>query len=220
MAQALTLANILSAARNDTLEDLMAPPPPESQPQPPPPPPPQPKRELQIFSDGSVRPWGPHAGCAIAIFSRHDGKWNCWAFALGSIEDSNTAELHGINAALVAALARESDVDHFTIKSDCKFALSTVRYLRKSATPSSDPLKRAVWERIRRLEELGKQVSFLYVPGHADHYTCEGNRMADHWARAASGACEKFGASWSDSFFVWEEHDPDRPAELREGARA
>ncbi|KXT14539.1 hypothetical protein AC579_9127 [Pseudocercospora musae] len=201
MAQALTLANILSAARNNTLEDLMAPPPPS-----PPSSPSQPERELQIFSDGSVRPWGPHAGCAIAFFSRHDGKWHCWAFALGSIKDPNIAELHGINAALVACLVRERHFDHFTIRSDCLRALSAVRSLRRSATPSNDPLKRAILEKIRRLEELGKQVSLWYVPGHVDHYTCAGNRMADHWAGVASRACEQFGASWSDPFFVWEEH--------------
>ncbi|EME80652.1 uncharacterized protein MYCFIDRAFT_177582 [Pseudocercospora fijiensis CIRAD86] len=205
MAQPLTLAAILSAARDNTLQELFAPPPPQSQPQPPPPLQ-QPERELQIFSDGSVRPWGPYAGCAIALFSRDEGKWHCWAFALGSIQNPNTTELHGINAALVACLARESDFDHFTIRSDCLNALAAVRSLRQSATPSSDPLKRTILERIRGLEEMGKQVSLTYVQGHSDHYTSAGNGMADHWAGVASQACEQFGASWSDSFFVWEEH--------------
>nr|CAI5822440.1 unnamed protein product [Callosobruchus analis] len=122
-----------------------------------------------IYKDGSKNDSG--VGCAIAVVSAS------YSWCMSPKTSVYTAEQYAIWQAMMYCKMVVS-ARNIVIVSDSLFALTSLRNVS-----INDPVVQMILESLKVLEESGKNVFFVWVPGHCG---VPGNGLADRAARQAA----------------------------------
>ncbi|EHK9578206.1 viroplasmin family protein [Vibrio parahaemolyticus] len=150
--------------------------------------------EVKIYTDGACEPNPGEAGTGLAVYESNE-LTELWYGLYQSFGTNNTAELHGLNQALLLAkekLATRSSVGIFC---DSKYSIDCITkwasgWEKKGWTKSGGEIKNLdiIKPAYAIYQEISSQITIHHVNGHVG---IEGNELADRMSIIAIESQDK-----------------------------
>jgi len=144
--------------------------------------------EVKIFTDGACVPNPGKAGTGIALY-RNNHISELWYGLYNANGTNNTAELHGLNQALIIAQSELTQEKSVVIFCDSKYSIQcitqwAVNWEKKGWKKNGGEIKNLelIKEIFKRYQTLKNKLHILHVNGHVG---VEGNELADRMSMVA-----------------------------------
>jgi ribonuclease HI len=144
--------------------------------------------EVKIYTDGACDPNPGEAGTGLAVYE-HNQLSELWYGLYQSFGTNNTAELHGLNQALLLAKEKLATGSRVAIFCDSKYSIDCITqwasgWEKKGWTKSGGEIKNLgiIKPAYFLYQEIAAQITIHHVNGHVG---IEGNELADRMSIVA-----------------------------------
>ncbi|MFW1123062.1 viroplasmin family protein [Vibrio parahaemolyticus] len=150
--------------------------------------------EVKIYTDGACEPNPGEAGTGLAVYESNE-LTELWYGLYQSFGTNNTAELHGLNQALLLAKEKLATGSSVGIFCDSKYSIDCITkwasgWEKKGWTKSGGEIKNLdiIKPAYAIYEEISSQITIHHVNGHVG---IEGNELADRMSIIAIESQDK-----------------------------
>ncbi len=144
--------------------------------------------DIKIYTDGACEPNPGEAGTGLAVY-KHNELSELWYGLYQSFGTNNTAELHGLNQALLLAKEKLPHGNTVGIFCDSKYSIDCITkwatgWKKKGWTKSGGEIKNLdiIKPAYALYQEIASQITVHHVNGHVG---IEGNELADRMSIVA-----------------------------------
>ncbi|MFW1531312.1 viroplasmin family protein [Vibrio harveyi] len=150
--------------------------------------------EVKIYTDGACEPNPGEAGTGLAVYESNE-LTELWYGLYQSFGTNNTAELHGLNQALLLAKEKLATGSSVGIFCDSKYSIDCITkwasgWEKKGWTKSGGEIKNLdiIKPAYAIYQEISSQITIHHVNGHVG---IEGNELADRMSIIAIESQDK-----------------------------
>ncbi|MGF1727314.1 viroplasmin family protein [Photobacterium nomapromontoriensis] len=150
--------------------------------------------EVKIYTDGACEPNPGEAGTGLAVYESNE-LTELWYGLYQSFGTNNTAELHGLNQALLLAKEKLATGSSVGIFCDSKYSIDCITkwasgWEKKGWTKSGGEIKNLdiIKPAYTIYQEISSQITIHHVNGHVG---IEGNELADRMSIIAIESQDK-----------------------------